>query len=94
MSVDPENDRQRAHVTEGRWAIYCERLGGWLVDTSFVWSWDVTQCAEFSSPEAVNEAIEGMIGNGHDPYDGPMPAPSAVVAMHAPFWDATMIRVR
>ena len=48
-----------------RWAIYCERLGGWLIDTSFVWDFDVTQCEEFSSGVAALQAITGMHDNGH-----------------------------
>lgn len=47
------------------WAIYCERLGGWLVDTSFVWSFDVSQCEEFSSKGEAMTACREMHDNGH-----------------------------
>lgn len=47
------------------WAIYCERQGGWLVDTSYVWSFDVGECEEFNSMTDGIRAISDMIDNGH-----------------------------
>ncbi len=53
------------------WAIYCERLGGWLVDTSFVWSWDVAECAEFETALDAERAIYNMQKNyGEDVLQG------------------------
>jgi hypothetical protein len=47
------------------WAIYCERFGGWLVDTSYVWAFDVAQCAEFANGVEALGAIIAMYDNGH-----------------------------
>jgi hypothetical protein len=47
------------------WTVYCERLGGWLVDTSNVWTRDVASCIEFPTKAATREAVHEMILNGH-----------------------------
>lgn len=45
------------------WAVYGQKHDGWLVDTSFVWSWDVAECAEFSTTDEAHQAIVDMQEN-------------------------------
>ena len=69
------------------WAIYCERLGGWLVDTSFVWSWDVAECQEFATEREATKACADMQDNGHDAIQYRRP-------WIAGEWDVYIIRIR
>jgi hypothetical protein len=48
-----------------RWAVYNERLGGWIVDTSGAFSWHADQAQWFTSKAEVTEAIVAMKNNGH-----------------------------
>ena len=48
-----------------QWAVYSEVNGGWLVDSSFVFSWSVDDAMWFDSQKQAYDTLMDMRGNGH-----------------------------
>lgn len=56
------------------WGAYCERLGGWLEDTSGKWTWNVDHAEPYGFRDgrgSIRQALIDMINNGHTDVGDP-----------------------